>query len=73
MRSSFGRGFFKIKGGKRTASAPNLGETIFLLDKYVLGLLKFHCDQESTNNFGKTVLFVCTVADKRLDIQTFDF
>uniref|UniRef100_A0A8C9T358 PPFIA binding protein 1a n=1 Tax=Scleropages formosus TaxID=113540 RepID=A0A8C9T358_SCLFO len=23
-RSSFGRGFFKIKGGKRTASAPNL-------------------------------------------------
>uniref|UniRef100_A0A8C1G1X1 PPFIA binding protein 1b n=1 Tax=Cyprinus carpio TaxID=7962 RepID=A0A8C1G1X1_CYPCA len=24
MRSSFGRGFFKIKGGKRTASAPNL-------------------------------------------------
>lgn len=27
-RSSFGRGFFKIKGGKRTASAPNLGETL---------------------------------------------
>uniref|UniRef100_A0A672R1S4 Liprin-beta-1-like n=1 Tax=Sinocyclocheilus grahami TaxID=75366 RepID=A0A672R1S4_SINGR len=26
MRSSFGRGFFKIKGGKRTASAPNLDE-----------------------------------------------
>ncbi|XP_041746587.1 liprin-beta-1 isoform X2 [Coregonus clupeaformis] len=26
-RSSFGRGFFKIKGGKRTASAPNLAET----------------------------------------------
>ncbi|KAK6320027.1 hypothetical protein J4Q44_G00091340, partial [Coregonus suidteri] len=25
-RSSFGRGFFKIKGGKRTASAPNLGK-----------------------------------------------
>uniref|UniRef100_A0A8B9LHK2 PPFIA binding protein 1 n=1 Tax=Astyanax mexicanus TaxID=7994 RepID=A0A8B9LHK2_ASTMX len=24
-RSSFGRGFFKLKGGKRTASAPNLG------------------------------------------------
>uniref|UniRef100_W5NDQ0 PPFIA binding protein 1a n=1 Tax=Lepisosteus oculatus TaxID=7918 RepID=W5NDQ0_LEPOC len=24
-RASFGRGFFKIKGGKRTASAPNLG------------------------------------------------
>lgn len=24
-RSSFGRGFFKIKGSKRTASAPNLG------------------------------------------------
>ncbi|TRY87861.1 hypothetical protein DNTS_030009 [Danionella cerebrum] len=27
MRSSFGRGFFKIKGTKRTASAPNLSET----------------------------------------------
>lgn len=26
-RSSFGRGFFKIKSGKRTASAPNLAET----------------------------------------------
>ncbi|XP_060695704.1 liprin-beta-1b isoform X2 [Hemiscyllium ocellatum] len=26
-RASFGRGFFKIKGGKRTASAPNLAET----------------------------------------------
>ncbi|XP_069760585.1 liprin-beta-1b isoform X9 [Narcine bancroftii] len=26
-RSSFGRGFFKIKGGKRTAGAPNLAET----------------------------------------------
>ncbi|KAK3548802.1 hypothetical protein QTP70_020678 [Hemibagrus guttatus] len=26
-RSSFGRGFFKLRGGKRTASAPNLAET----------------------------------------------
>ncbi|KAI5098106.1 liprin-beta-1 isoform X2, partial [Silurus meridionalis] len=26
-RSSFGRGFFKLKGNKRTASAPNLAET----------------------------------------------
>ncbi|XP_051580251.1 liprin-beta-1-like isoform X2 [Myxocyprinus asiaticus] len=26
-RSSFGRGFFKIKSGKRTASAPNLADT----------------------------------------------
>ncbi|KAJ8398886.1 hypothetical protein AAFF_G00417940 [Aldrovandia affinis] len=26
VRSSFGRGFFKIRGGKRTASAPNLAE-----------------------------------------------
>uniref|UniRef100_A0A4W3IRL4 PPFIA binding protein 1a n=1 Tax=Callorhinchus milii TaxID=7868 RepID=A0A4W3IRL4_CALMI len=26
-RVSFGRGFFKIKGGKRAASAPNLAET----------------------------------------------
>ncbi|XP_053798210.1 liprin-beta-1 isoform X7 [Vidua chalybeata] len=27
VRSSFGRGFFKIKNNKRTASAPNLAET----------------------------------------------
>ncbi|KAL7982792.1 hypothetical protein Chor_005195 [Crotalus horridus] len=27
-RSSFGRGFFKIKSNKRTASAPNLGKTL---------------------------------------------
>ncbi|XP_078195177.1 liprin-beta-1 isoform X25 [Callithrix jacchus] len=27
VRSSFGRGFFKIKSNKRTASAPNLAET----------------------------------------------
>uniref|UniRef100_A0A667YVN2 PPFIA binding protein 1b n=1 Tax=Myripristis murdjan TaxID=586833 RepID=A0A667YVN2_9TELE len=26
-RSSFGKGFFKIRGGKRTASTPNLAET----------------------------------------------
>ncbi|XP_040885895.1 liprin-beta-1 isoform X2 [Toxotes jaculatrix] len=26
-RSSFGRGFFKLRGGKQTASAPNLAET----------------------------------------------
>lgn len=26
-RASFGRGFFKIKGGKRTSSTPNLAET----------------------------------------------
>ncbi|KAM4615115.1 liprin-beta-1-like isoform 2-T2 [Polymixia lowei] len=26
-RTSFGRGFFKMRGGKRTASAPNLAET----------------------------------------------
>uniref|UniRef100_A0A673BYA9 Liprin-beta-1-like n=1 Tax=Sphaeramia orbicularis TaxID=375764 RepID=A0A673BYA9_9TELE len=25
-RTSFGRGFFKLRGGKQTASAPNLGE-----------------------------------------------
>uniref|UniRef100_A0A4W4E9I8 SAM domain-containing protein n=1 Tax=Electrophorus electricus TaxID=8005 RepID=A0A4W4E9I8_ELEEL len=31
-RSSFGRGFFRIRGGKRTASAPNLGarDALFL-------------------------------------------
>lgn len=27
MRASFGRGFFKLRGGKQTASDPNLGET----------------------------------------------
>ncbi|XP_056131642.1 liprin-beta-1-like isoform X2 [Lampris incognitus] len=27
MRSSFGRGFFKLRGGKQTASAPNLTES----------------------------------------------
>uniref|UniRef100_A0A8C5SNT9 PPFIA binding protein 1 n=1 Tax=Laticauda laticaudata TaxID=8630 RepID=A0A8C5SNT9_LATLA len=27
VRSSFGRGFFKVKSNKRTASAPNLAET----------------------------------------------
>ena len=26
-RSSFGKGFFKLRGGKRTTSTPNLGET----------------------------------------------
>lgn len=26
-RSSFGKGFFKIRGGKKTASTPNLGES----------------------------------------------
>lgn len=25
-RSSFGKGFFKIRGGKKTASTPNLGK-----------------------------------------------
>uniref|UniRef100_A0A673LUV6 Liprin-beta-1-like n=1 Tax=Sinocyclocheilus rhinocerous TaxID=307959 RepID=A0A673LUV6_9TELE len=63
MRSSFGRGFFKIKGGKRTASAPNLGMTsILLLDQYAHGQLQFHiratagprlgwsCDLQNTNS-----------------------
>lgn len=26
-RSSFGKGFFKIRGGKKTSSTPNLGES----------------------------------------------
>lgn len=26
-RSSFGKGFFKIRGGKKTASTPNLGKS----------------------------------------------
>uniref|UniRef100_A0A671KVE9 Liprin-beta-1-like n=1 Tax=Sinocyclocheilus anshuiensis TaxID=1608454 RepID=A0A671KVE9_9TELE len=49
MRSSFGRGFFKIKGGKRTASAPNLGMTSFLLlDQYTHGQLQ-SADSDSTH------------------------
>lgn len=27
-RSSFGKGFFKIRGGKKTSSAPNLGKCV---------------------------------------------
>ncbi len=27
-RSSFGKGFLKIRGGKKTASTPNLGKSI---------------------------------------------
>lgn len=26
-RSSFGKGFFKIRGGKKTGSTPNLGKS----------------------------------------------
>lgn len=26
-RSSFGKGFFKIRGGKKTTSTPNLGKS----------------------------------------------
>ena len=29
-RSSFGKGFFKLRGGKRTTSTPNLGKTLQL-------------------------------------------
>lgn len=27
-RSSFGKGFFKIRGGKKTSSTPNLGKSV---------------------------------------------
>lgn len=30
-RSSFGRGFFKLRGGKQTASSPNLGDNELLI------------------------------------------
>lgn len=33
VRSSFGRGFFKIKSNKRTASAPNLGTCSLIFQK----------------------------------------
>lgn len=32
VRSSFGRGFFKIRGGKRTASSPDLGVLRLLVE-----------------------------------------
>ncbi|RXM28987.1 Liprin-beta-1 [Acipenser ruthenus] len=37
-RSSFGRGFFKIKGSKRTASAPNLGGSLSAIEPKELGI-----------------------------------
>uniref|UniRef100_A0AAY4CJG1 SAM domain-containing protein n=1 Tax=Denticeps clupeoides TaxID=299321 RepID=A0AAY4CJG1_9TELE len=53
-RSSFGRGFFKLKGGKRTASAPNLAETeregTDHLD--LAGLPQRSTDHESTNTLS---------------------
>lgn len=42
-RSSFGRGFFKLRGGKQTGSAPNLGtnelQTLFEFTSITLNLL----------------------------------
>lgn len=37
-RSSFGKGFFKIRGGKKTTSSPNLGECV-LHDKAAYTIL----------------------------------
>lgn len=42
-RSSFGRGFFKIKSSKRTASAPNLG--MYSQNAFVLILSEWGKDQ----------------------------
>ncbi|KAL0968467.1 hypothetical protein UPYG_G00267260 [Umbra pygmaea] len=49
-RSSFGRGFFKIKGGKRTSSTPNLAETEGGMDHLDLaGLPQRSANSQSTN------------------------
>ncbi|XP_020832826.1 liprin-beta-1 isoform X5 [Phascolarctos cinereus] len=52
-RSSFGRGFFKIKNNKRTASAPNLAETEkeTAEDPAVAGLPSLGKDAECTSPF----------------------
>lgn len=47
-RTSFGRGFFKLRGGKQTASAPNLGELhqtgLYSALLFVISSLRlFHC------------------------------
>ncbi|XP_072510567.1 liprin-beta-1 isoform X4 [Notamacropus eugenii] len=52
-RSSFGRGFFKIKNSKRTASAPNLAETEkeTAEDPALAGLSSLGKDAECTSPF----------------------
>ncbi|XP_043823816.1 liprin-beta-1 isoform X6 [Dromiciops gliroides] len=52
-RSSFGRGFFKIKNNKRTASAPNLAETEkeTAEDPALAGLSSLGKDGECTSPF----------------------
>ncbi|XP_056653629.1 liprin-beta-1 isoform X6 [Monodelphis domestica] len=52
-RSSFGRGFFKIKNNKRTASAPNLAETEkeTAEDPALAGLSSLGKDAECTSPF----------------------
>ncbi|XP_063052501.1 liprin-beta-1b isoform X8 [Engraulis encrasicolus] len=55
-RSSFGRGFFKVKGGKRTSSTPNLAETeregTDHLD--LAGMPQRSADGDSTNTLSTT-------------------
>ncbi|XP_027700136.1 liprin-beta-1 isoform X4 [Vombatus ursinus] len=50
-RSSFGRGFFKIKNNKRTASAPNLAETEKETAEDPAGLSSLGKDAECTSPF----------------------
>lgn len=43
-RASFGRGFFKLRGGKQTASAPNLGELLnshAILEMYIIHIFHY--------------------------------
>lgn len=42
-RSSFGRGFFKLRGGKQTASSPNLGDNNLLIALLVWCLFLVLC------------------------------
>ncbi|KAK1167118.1 liprin-beta-1-like isoform X1 [Acipenser oxyrinchus oxyrinchus] len=49
-RASFGRGFFKIKGSKRTASAPNLGGSLSFLLMDVLYLCIAETEKEGSEH-----------------------
>ncbi|XP_056137362.1 liprin-beta-1b isoform X2 [Lampris incognitus] len=55
-RSSFGKGFFKIRGGKRTASTPNLAETERQGTDHLdlAGLPQRSANSDSTNTLSTT-------------------
>ncbi|XP_068578820.1 liprin-beta-1b isoform X2 [Cebidichthys violaceus] len=55
-RSSFGKGFFKIRGGKKTASTPNLAETERQGTDHLdlAGLPQRSANSDSTNTLSTT-------------------